>query len=52
MALTPPPEIKEIEKELERVIREKDMYLEAQEFEKAASLREKEKVLRARARKS
>src|ERR671937_2544974 len=48
MALTPPPEVKEIEKELERVIREKDMYLEAQEFEKAASLREKEKVLRAR----
>ena len=48
MALTPPPEIKEIEKELERVIREKDMYLEAQEFEKAASLREKEKVLRVR----
>ena len=47
MALTPPPELKEIEKELERVIREKDMYLEAQEFEKAASLREKEKVLRA-----
>jgi len=36
MALTPPPELKEIEKELERVIREKDMYLEAQEFEKAA----------------
>ncbi|HZM40564.1 MAG TPA: Clp protease N-terminal domain-containing protein, partial [Acidimicrobiales bacterium] len=48
MALTPPAELKEIEKELERVIREKDMYLEAQEFEKAASLREKEKVLRAR----
>src|SRR3989454_268769 len=48
MALTPPPEIKEIEKELERVIREKDMYLEAQEFEKAASLREKEKILRHR----
>jgi ATP-dependent Clp protease ATP-binding subunit ClpC len=48
MALTPPPEIKEIERELERVIREKDMYLEAQEFEKAASLREKEKVLRHR----
>src|SRR5437773_2718984 len=48
MALTPPPEMKEIEKELERVIREKDMYLEAQEFEKAASLREKEKVLRHR----
>ena len=41
MALTPPPEIKEIGKEVERVVREKDMYLEAQEFEKAASLREK-----------
>src|SRR5204863_3651582 len=47
MALTPPAELKEIEKELERVIREKDMYLEAQEFEKAASLREKAKILRA-----
>jgi ATP-dependent Clp protease ATP-binding subunit ClpC len=40
--------VKEIEKELERVIREKDMYLEAQEFEKAAALREKEKLLRHR----
>jgi ATP-dependent Clp protease ATP-binding subunit ClpC len=48
MALTPPAELKEIEKELERVRREKDMYLEAQEFEKAASLREKEKVLQHR----
>ena len=48
MALTPPPEVKEIEKELERVRREKDMYLEAQEFEKAASLREKEKILQHR----
>jgi len=33
---------------VERVVREKDMYLEAQEFEKAASLREKEKLLRGR----
>ena len=48
MALTPPPEIKELDKEIERVVREKDMYLEAQEFEKAASLREKEKHLRSR----
>ena len=48
MALTPPPEIKELSKEVERVVREKDMYLEAQEFEKAASLREKEKLLRGR----
>ncbi len=47
MALTPPPEIKELDKEIERVVREKDMYLEAQEFEKAASLREKEKHLRS-----
>ena len=45
MALTPPAELKELEKELERVIREKDMYLEAQEFEKAASLRDKERRL-------
>ncbi len=48
MALMPPPEIKELGKEVERVVREKDMYLEAQEFEKAASLREKEKLLRGR----
>ena len=39
---------KELGKEVERVVREKDMYLEAQEFEKAASLREKEKLLRGR----
>ena len=48
MSMTPPPEVKEMEKEIERVVREKDMYLEAQEFEKAASLREKEKFLRGR----
>jgi ATP-dependent Clp protease ATP-binding subunit ClpC len=48
MAMTPPPEIKELEKEVERVVKEKDMFLEAQEFEKAASLREKEKHLRTR----
>src|SRR2546430_17296289 len=48
MALPPPREPEQREKELERVIREKDMYLEAQEFEKAASLREKEKILRHR----
>src|SRR5512132_848838 len=43
-----PSELKAMEQELERVVREKDMYLEAQEFEKAASLREKEKLLRGR----
>src|SRR5262249_39793702 len=50
MALTPPPEIKEIGKEGERGVREKDKYLEAREFKKAASLRrdEKEKLLRGR----
>src|SRR5260370_17702826 len=42
MALTPPPELKELEKELERVIREKDMYLEAQQFEQAASLHQED----------
>jgi ATP-dependent Clp protease ATP-binding subunit ClpC len=47
-SMTPPAELKEVEREIERVVREKDMFLEAQEFEKAASLREKEKVLRAR----
>jgi ATP-dependent Clp protease ATP-binding subunit ClpC len=48
MALPPQTDIKELGKEVERVVREKDMYLEAQEFEKAASLREKEKLLRGR----
>ncbi len=48
MALTPPAELKELEKELERVTSDKDRYLEAQEFEKAASLREKDKILRHR----
>ncbi len=48
MSMTAPPEVKEMEKEIERVVREKDMFLEAQEFEKAASLREKEKFLRGR----
>src|SRR3990172_5016786 len=38
MALTPPPEIKEIGKEVERVVREKDMYLEAQESAKLARM--------------
>jgi ATP-dependent Clp protease ATP-binding subunit ClpC len=47
-SMTPPAELKELDKEIERVVREKDMFLEAQEFEKAASLREKEKVLRGR----
>ncbi|MBI3455142.1 MAG: ATP-dependent Clp protease ATP-binding subunit [Candidatus Rokubacteria bacterium] len=47
-SMTPPAELKELEREIERVVREKDMFLEAQEFEKAASLREKEKVLRGR----
>src|SRR5262249_57485717 len=38
----------EWEKEVEGVGREEEMYLEAQEFEKAASLREKEKILKHR----
>src|SRR5439155_1560625 len=39
MALTPPAEPKELEKELDRVTREKDMYLKAQEFGKAGLAR-------------
>src|SRR5256886_12638787 len=44
MRLTRPPELRELGKRLERVTREKDMYLEAQEFEKAASRSEERRV--------
>jgi len=47
MALTPPPEMKEIEKELDGSSARRNVP-GGQEFEKAASLREKEKVLRHR----
>src|SRR5499426_835628 len=42
-AMTRLPDIKEIEKEIERICAEKESSIKAQDFEKAASLRDKEK---------
>src|SRR5437764_1332460 len=42
-AMTRPPDVKEIEKDIERIRLEKEAAIQAQEFEKAASLRDKEK---------
>src|SRR5881227_4019685 len=42
-AMTRPPDVKEIEKEIERIRLEKEAAIKAQDFEKAASLRDKEK---------
>src|SRR5207244_8526988 len=42
-AITRPPNIKEIEKEIEEIRVEKEAAIKAQDFEKAASLRDKEK---------
>ncbi|HWO90250.1 MAG TPA: AAA family ATPase, partial [Gemmatimonadales bacterium] len=43
--LMPPPEVKEIERELERVIREKEAAVRDQNFERAASLRDQEREI-------
>lgn len=43
---TVPPELKELEQRLEEVKKEKDAAVQSQEFEKAASLRDKEQKLR------
>ncbi len=43
--LTAPPDVKNIEDEIETVKKEKDAAIRAQEFEKAAELRDKEKSL-------
>ncbi|OEH86296.1 ATP-dependent Clp protease ATP-binding subunit ClpC [Desulfuribacillus stibiiarsenatis] len=43
---TQPPNLKELEKQLEEVKNEKEAAIQGQEFEKAASLRDKEKDLR------
>ena len=43
--MTAPPDVKEIEDRLRRVRGEKEAAIEAQEFEKAASLRDKEKTI-------
>src|ERR1043166_6983198 len=42
-AMTRPPDVKEIEKEIESIRLEKEAAIKAQDFEKAASLRDKEK---------
>lgn len=44
---TVPPNLKETEKELEEIRKEKDAAVQSQEFEKAAGLRDKEQKLRA-----
>lgn len=45
-AYTIPPNLKQVEKELEEVKKEKDAAVQSQEFEKAAALRDKEQRLR------
>ncbi len=42
-AMTRPPDVKEIEKEIEEIHVEKEAAIKAQDFEKAAALRDKEK---------
>jgi ATP-dependent Clp protease ATP-binding subunit ClpC len=42
-AMTRPPDVKEIEKEIEQIRIEKEAAIKAQDFEKAAALRDKEK---------
>src|SRR5881227_1981969 len=42
-AMTRPPNVKEIEKEIEQIRLQKEAAIKAQDFEKAASLRDKEK---------
>jgi len=43
--MTAPPSYRELEEEIERVRKEKEAAIEAQEFEKAANLRDKERKL-------
>src|SRR5436190_463926 len=47
---TAPPGYRELEEEIERVRKEKEASIEAQEFEKAASLRDKERKLTTKKR--
>src|SRR5207244_8722394 len=44
-AMSAPPRYRELEEEIERVRKDKEAAIEAQEFEKAASLRDKERKL-------
>src|SRR5256885_9043248 len=43
--MTAPPRYRELEEEIEKVRKDKEASIEAQEFEKAASLRDKERKL-------
>ncbi len=45
-ATLPPPEIREVETEIRRVKQEKEAVIKAQEFEKAAAIRDREEKLR------
>jgi ATP-dependent Clp protease ATP-binding subunit ClpC len=47
-AMTRPPDVKEIEKEIEEIRVEKEAAIKAQDFEKAAALRDKEKQAKER----
>ncbi len=47
-AFTAPPDVKELEEQLESVTREKEAAVAAQEFEKAAALRDREREMRER----
>ncbi|MDI6736413.1 MAG: ATP-dependent Clp protease ATP-binding subunit [bacterium] len=46
--MTKPPDLKDLEKELEQIIKEKNATVSSQEYEKAADLRDKEKDIRKR----
>ncbi len=46
--LTAPPDLKELEEEIDRVCNEKEAAINTQDFEKAAILRDKEKELKVR----
>ena len=43
--MSAPPRYRELEEEIEKVRKDKEAAIEAQEFEKAASLRDKERKL-------
>jgi ATP-dependent Clp protease ATP-binding subunit ClpC len=45
-ATLPPPEVREVEADLRKIKAEKEAFVKAQEFEKAASLRDREEKLR------
>ena len=45
---TQPPDLKELEKSLEEIKNEKEAAIQGQEFEKAASMRDREKEIRAK----